>query len=110
MTISTDWLLQDATYWPPSSNDGYGNEVFGAPQSIKVRWQRQNVLFRDSQGKERVSTSVVYSAVDVAIGGYLFEGTSSATDPRDVAGAYQILQTAVSPNLDNTDRVRKSML
>jgi hypothetical protein len=103
-------MAQVATYWPPAANDGFGGTEFDQPRQIKCRWQDDAVMFRDAQGREHVSQSIVYPAEPLALGGYLLLGTSSANDPRTVEGALEIRQRSQSPNLGQTLTLNKVYL
>lgn len=101
-------MLEDATYWSPAGNDGYGGTAFNSPTAVKVRWQNRAVLFRDAEGRERTSEAVVYIDQDVETGGYLYRGVSAAAEPVD--DAKEIRQRAESPALDNSYSLYKAML
>lgn len=60
MTAYTRNMKQDATYWAPGPNDGFGGQLMLSPILIKCRWQDQAVLFRDTSGREVTSSAVVY--------------------------------------------------
>lgn len=99
-----------ATYWPPAGNDGFGGREFGAPRSIKVRWQDDATLFRDAQGNEVTSSAVVYPPEPLEVHGFLFLGESDATDPTTVDGAKEIRQKSRSPNMGGTLQINKVYL
>ena len=110
-----------ATYWPPGQNDGFGSRVITGASAVLVqcRWQDQAVLFRDTQGREVTSSTVVYLDRDVEPGGYLAAGDYTAgsvaggpsgVDPRAVQGAQEIRQIAVSPSLSGDEKLVKVFL
>jgi hypothetical protein len=103
-------MRESITYWPPAGNDGFGGITFGAPETIKVRWQDKADLFRDPSGKEQVSASVVYCAVPLEIQGWLFRGASVASDPRTVPGASEIKQRGDSSDLPQERTLSKVWL
>lgn len=104
-------MTQEATYWAPAGNTGFGGRAVDAPVRINCRWQDQAVLFRDSQGREVTSSSVVYPAQELAVRGYLALGDQTAvTDPRSLSTAYEIRQTQQSPSLDGTRVLHKVFL
>jgi len=90
-------MREQITYWPPAGNDGFGGTGYGAPQSRLCRWQDDATLFRDAQGREVTSQSVVYVDSPVVNGGKLFRGISVAGTPP--AGSLEIRQVGDSPNL-----------
>jgi len=89
-------LKQDATYWPPGTNDGFGGVSFGAAAPIKCRWEDKAELFRNAQGQEVTSSAVVYVDRVLAIKGKLALGTFAGTPP---VTAREIRQVGGSPNL-----------
>lgn len=104
----TDNLIHDLTYWPPDENDGFGKTSLGSPIAITGRWQDSAVLFRDAQGREVVSESVVYVSREVENGGYLYRGeTEDAAPP---ASAREVRAIQSSPALDDTRTLYKAML
>lgn len=106
----TDDMHQTLTYWSPGTNDGLGGLSFAAPITLACRWQNSNVLFKNVQGKDVVSSAVVYPAQPLLPTGWLFLGTSVATDPRSVAGAQEIQQVGASPDLDDQCILNKAWL
>lgn len=90
-------MNQVATYWPPGSNDGSGGTTFGAPTTVKCRWQNKADRVRTPDGDEFVSSAVVYPDEPLERGGYLALGLSFASDPRGVGLIIQ--QVGDSPNL-----------
>lgn len=84
MTIYTRNMNQDATYYPPTGQDGFSDLSFGAGVAIKCRWQDKAEMFRDTQSREVVSSSVVYPAYDCAVGGKIGLGTATVDDAREI--------------------------
>ncbi len=103
-------MRQVATYWAPRPADGFGKQTFAAPVQIMCRWQGQAVLFTNTEGKEEISSAVVYPAQPVAVQGYLLLGESAEASPRAVAGAREIRQLGTSPNLQQTQVLNKAFL
>jgi hypothetical protein len=96
-------MRHTAVYWSPVSvsADAFGGVPFERPVTIKCRWQVDLQIFRDAEGRETVTTAVVYCDRVVAIGGFLFliepltiPPTKSLAevevDPRNLSGAYEI--------------------
>ena len=105
MAVYTRNMRQDATYFPPAGQNGFGDLSFGAGVVVKCRWQNKADLFRDQQGREVTSSAVVYVAQEVAIGGRLGLGTvASAVD------ALEIRNVGESPDLRNGARLVKVWL
>lgn len=111
MTPWTRNMTQTATYWAPTgSYDEYGRVAFSAPVTIACRWEDRAELVRTAEGDEFTSSSVVYPEKELARQGYLFLGTSVATDPRTVSGAHEIRQKGRSPSLAGLQVLNKVWL
>ena len=96
---STEYMKQTATYWGPMVNDGYGGGTFPSPVSISCRWQDDNQKAVDAEGNEFMSVSTVYPDQTLELGGWLYLGTSTDADPRNVSGANEIKQYREMPDL-----------
>lgn len=103
-------MPHDATYWPPGAVNAANEMTMGSPVSIKCRWQDVAKLFTDSQGKQLVSTAVVYPDRPLLREGWLVRGISATADPRTVVGAQPIRQTNASDNLQGTLTLNKVFL
>lgn len=101
-------MNQDATYWPPGSNNGFGGTGYGSRIAIKCRWQDQSVLFRDSLGREVTSSAVVYPDRALAVGGKILLGVSTSAAPP--AAAKEIRQVGSSPSLNGKKVLNKVWL
>lgn len=98
---NTDIMYDSATYWAPSTPDGYGGGTFPAPIAITCRWEDTSELFIDSTGREAQSAAVVYPDQVVLTQGWLYQGTSTEADPHNVLGAFEIKNTRKIGSLDN---------
>lgn len=108
MPSYTKHMRENITYWPPAGNDGFGGTSYGPPEPRKCRWQDDAVLFRDAQGREAVSQSVVYVNAPVVNGGKLLRAVSVAAVPP--ATAFEIRQVSNSPSLQQTLSLNKAYL
>jgi hypothetical protein len=108
MPSYTRHMREQITYWPPAGNDGFGGRVYGAPESRLCRWQDDAVLFRDAQGREVVSESIVYVNSPVVEMGKLYRGISVSGVPE--ATAKEIRQVGDSPNLTQSLSLTKVYL
>lgn len=105
------WLVnnmrQTATWWALSSRDDYGDPTFSTPVSLApgtdtgVRWENKVEKFISQGGDEDYSRAVVYCTTELAVGDYLYLGTSTEADPDDVDGADQIRMVGAVPNIRN---------
>jgi len=109
MSFVSQLLKQKATYWAPGTPDGFGGISFGAPTKVKVHWEDRQDQYFDRGGDVRVSRAVVTIDRPVAIGGYLYLGTTTATDPTSV-GAFEIQQITAKPDLRAVDYEYKAYL
>lgn len=101
-------LYHTATYWSPGGNDGFGTISFNAPVAIKCRWQDTETLSRTPDGREIISSTVVYSDRELEKGGFLVEGSFSAASP--VEGAREIRDNSRHRHLLNTKILYKNIL
>ena len=87
-------MTQNATYFPPAGQNTFGDLAFGDPVAVKVRWQNKADLFRDAQGREVMSSAIVYVDQPVTVGGRL--GLGALTDAN---AAREIRNAGESPSL-----------
>lgn len=106
----TKTLLQTATYWAPSAKDGYGGYTFATPVTLDCRWLLKQELFIDTKGKEKVSAAVVLLGQDVSLGGYLYLGASTESNPKDADSSFEIRGFAKIPDIKGTSFLRKAWL
>lgn len=111
MSFPERHMRDTATWWKrkPGEYDRQGRPQYESPVSIKCRWENRNELFRDDQGNERVSMSVIYPDRTLSNGDYIKYGVSTTSNPLD-AGAALIEGYSEIQNLFNTNRVRKARL
>ena len=110
MSFLTRYLNQVVTYWSNSGVDEYGQPTFGAPQTIKVRWEDRADQTINPDGTTGVSAARLFLAQDVAIGDFFFNGISSATNPRSVATAHRVMSFRKIPDLSGKVFERKAYL
>jgi len=108
MSARTRSMKQDATYYAPASKDRFNQTTFASPVAITCRWENKNTLFIDKEGREVTSEAVVYTSQELTLGGYLYEGTSTALTPP--AGSREIRGKAASPNLRDSEVLNKVFL
>lgn len=90
MTWITDLYTQTITYWGNPVSGGSGGYTFDSPITFTGRWEEKQKIFVSPDGKEQVSAAIVYTLDDLDIGGYVYLGESTATDPQAVSGAHVI--------------------
>lgn len=95
---------QKVTYWAPmAGDDGAGGELVAAPKILKVRWEDKVEQIFNSKGQQQVSKAQIFinSNDTVEIDGFLYNGISTDPQPRNVPGAYQVVQVMRVPDLRN---------
>lgn len=103
-------LLQDATTWPVTP-DEFGGDNFGAPIPIKVRWSDRTEKFISSLDQnEHISSSIVHTDRTLAVGDYIYLGTTIQADPSTVVGAYKIRRFDNIPDIRTLLVTRKAYL
>ena len=110
MSFTTRHLMQTATVWEPTGNDGYGGKSFSAPVTIKVRWEDKAVVFRDNFGNELTSMAVVYTDTDITAKSYMKLGSTDATDPLTLDDVYEVRRFDKTPSLHAVTWERKVYL
>lgn len=116
MRILVAGLKQRAVYWSSPVPDGVGGHTFDAPVVIKVRWEEKNEVFKNPSGKEEMSSGIVFSAIDLDLGGYLFLGLlgdldSNPVDPEKINDTAEIRRFDKLPALRRKDEfLRKSFV
>jgi hypothetical protein len=110
-------MVHTAVYWGSPVPDGEGGRTFDPAVEITCRWLYRQEKYIDPEGRENVSTSVVYPDQDLEVGGYLYKGelddliSGAGTDPFSVDGAHEIKSWTVSESIHGGGRVvRKAML
>ena len=104
---------QDITYWEPSSrssSDPYRSKVWSSPVALKGRWEVHQKRMIADQGEEFVSKAKVFLDRTVLVGGFLYLGTSTATDPKPVEGAYEIRMVETIPDVFQRSEFHTAML
>lgn len=97
-------LNQTLTYWPPAAAGAtniYGKPASGSPVQYSCRWEDRSEQIQGKGGEQFVSKSRVFLNEQVEIDGYVYLGTSAASDPSLVDGAQEIQQVARQPDLRN---------
>jgi hypothetical protein len=102
----------DITYWGPPIGDGYGGEIFSVgPIAMKGRWEDRVERVTASGGEDFISNARVFVDQDVAIGGYLYKGTTLETNPRNLGEAARVIaRFDTVPDLRNLSQVRTAYL
>jgi len=121
MSIITKMLKGTCVYWALKSNesgglayDDFGNPAFTTPIELSCRWVDKTRLFVEPNGEQWTSQSEVYVSQDVDVKGFLFNGTlaevTDQTVPRNNTGALEIRRFDKTPNLRQTEYLRKAYL
>ena len=110
MSILTSNFKQAVTHWDRGAPDGFGGFAFAAPVKIIARWEERAEIITDDFGNEFTSNARVFLPIDVKIGNYLFLGISTATDPRNIEGAFEVKQFRKLPDLFDSLYERRALL
>ena len=110
MTWTTENLRESVTYWEVTGVDNSGDPIFATPIAVKAKWEDRTELFIDGEGREQRSKSVVYVDTDLIVGGYLFRGSSSVSDPLSVSGAFMIKDFRKISDFEVETHERRAML
>lgn len=95
-------LNQTVTIWRRNGQDSWGNGIYTSPQTAKCRWEDSQEMFVDKTGKEVASKAKVFLLSSAAKSDdYVFLGTSAASDPQQVTGAYEVRGVRNTPDLRN---------
>lgn len=107
MTWITDLYNQKITYWGNPVSGGSGGYTFDSPTTFTGRWEEKQKVFVSPDGKEQVSAAIIYTPQDLDIGGYVYLGESTATDPQVVSDAHVIKGFNKVPSIDADEFARK---
>jgi len=109
-------LKQTAVYWGGPVERGAAGKTFADAIDVPVRWESKHETFTDANGDEQQSSSVVYCATTLTIGGYLYLGTlddlssGDEVDPMNLDGAWEIRGRFDTPDARAKKTVRKHWL
>ena len=105
----TEDLIETATLFDRGAQDVYGRPSW-TKTTIKVRWEKRNMIFYDENGRIVRADSRVFTQADVKPGQYLYKGTTAATDPADLPDARQIIAVKDIYTLDGSVNLRVAFL
>lgn len=101
-------LRQTITRWPYEGSNGFGGFSFGAPVTMRGRWEDRTELFTTPQGREVVSRAVIYLEKDVEVGDYVAQGDHSSELDPIAAGGYQVERFDRITDLRGLRTIRKA--
>lgn len=115
MQIIKKVLKQRAVYWEPLGAGADGQQTYGPPIEIKVRWTEMTTEFiTDQHGGQRLSNALVMVDRDVKITGILWLGKFKdllfPDDPYRNEGALEIRQWTKIPTANAKAFYRKAMV
>lgn len=103
-----------AVYWPPVGADGTGEQGFGDPVEIGVRWEDVTATYQDRAGNSQTSKATVYVDRDVEELGCLWHGKfadlTDLANPFKNPTAWEIKRLDKIPKLRNNEVVRVAYL
>lgn len=103
-------LKQTVTVWEPGSKDEWGKVTWSTPVTISARWEERREEFLNDRGQIEVSQAVVNTNTSVSTGAWVFLGTSTASDPTTVSGAFPVKRSQKIPSLNAKDFVYRLFL
>jgi hypothetical protein len=83
-------LWQDLTYWTPAVKDKWSDDTFATPTSVKGLWFDRHEEFVDWRGDLAYSNATAYIDHELELMGWLYLGTTTSTNPKEVVGAFPI--------------------
>lgn len=111
LSAYTRTLKQTATYWASLGKDEFGKRILAAPVTIVCRWEKKSVLFKGSDNKEHLSSSIVFCLSELDLNGFLALGDyTGSNNPYTLKEAKEIKQVNKSPDLSNSYNVVKVLL
>ncbi|MFP4047482.1 MAG: hypothetical protein ACLFT4_06950 [Bacteroidales bacterium] len=107
--------VQTAVHWSYTGPDGFGHPTFDDPVEIKCRWEDNDQVLTDNEGRQYESNAEILLTQDVKRMDYLFLGTltdiDSEQDPQKIDHAYPVLRFSKIPMIKSTDVfVRKAFV
>lgn len=90
---------QVTSYWANPVEGGFGDITYDGPTYLNTKWEDRIETFIDLSGVERRSKAIVFVQTPLEVGGYLYKGTSVASDPTTVANAWKIQRFDEIPDL-----------
>jgi len=104
--------VQPITYWAILSQDQFGSPSYAAPVTFSGRWVERLLEVQGPKGETIESRTQVHFPQEqpAAINGYVVKGTSIATDPRGVSGAFKIKVITEVPDLRSLHTVKVAVL
>lgn len=103
-------LTQTCTVWAKTGVNGYNEPTFATPIQRACRWEERTTKIQNTLGEEVLSRARVFLDEDLNVGDYVAFGTVAGADPRNVAGAYEVIDFRKIPSLDGTFFERKCYL
>ena len=114
MSIIEKMRRQTAVYWPFSSVDQFGKNVYGTAIQIRVRWEDKTEEFLDLKGQRQMSNAIVYVDRDTTVGGVLMLGVltdiTDAVNIKENSGAWEIRKFEKLPDLKVSKFLRTAIL
>lgn len=109
--LGTTAYNQQATYWAPGEQSGFGGYTYGSPSLILVRWEERTDKFLNSVGEEKIAKAIIYSPDECLVGGYLAKGDQTATsDPTAITSAFEIQRADTIPDLRGLNQEHRNFL
>lgn len=93
--------IHDFTVWKVDSIDINGQPSYDGPFHFKGRFEKRQVVFLNTDGRETRGNSVIYTEdTNASIADEIYVGISNETSP--VKGSFEIKDYRAIPNLRGT--------
>lgn len=107
MSLITRCQRQTLCYWAPLTSNQYGEPRWEPPVEMACRWDDKSMQIQAADGTMVLSRVEIISAAPLVVGGVVIlgelSGVSYWVDAKANLGAYEILKTAITPNIRNTE-------
>lgn len=105
MSLATRFLKETATYWGPSTPNGYGGTAFGSPVVIFCRRVLESA-FSDQEDARQIRSDESYvvdtAATSFAVGGRVAYGDHTGVSDPTTVDSSEVKSIKRTPDLRNT--------
>lgn len=109
MAAYTHNMSELVWYWPRVGTGDFGEIEYGEPEERMVRWQDTTEVVTDADGRQIVSSAIVYVDRPVAEQGKMQRGVD-CPDDQPPPEAREVIRVGQSPSLDQTTVLHKAWL
>jgi hypothetical protein len=99
MTWYSRNLNQTVTYWGSPVKDAWGDQTYPSPATLRAHWKEEANVVAGLTGALFTSHAIIHVESDIQADGFIYLGTTSATNPRLVRGAERIQRAEKFPTV-----------